>query len=131
MEESQWENYYKLPKIILDIMEWLCDTRFYNKTYLERKECFEEIKEKWKFCDFHIIDGTLEKPNIIKIGQIPHYKYDHEKAIIINFNNINNCYITRGWATGLYASKIISNNYDIPLYMKEDLENFIIKYKNI
>lgn len=131
MEESQWENYYKLPKIILDIMEWLCDTRFYNKTYLERKECFEEIKEKWKFCDFHIIDGTLENPNIIKIGQIPHYKYDYEKAIIINFNNINNCYITRGWAVGLYANRIISNEYAIPIYMRNDLQDFIIKYKNI
>ena len=33
MEEEQFKNYYVLPKIILEIMDWLCTTRFYNKTF--------------------------------------------------------------------------------------------------
>lgn len=37
MEECEFENYYKLPKIILDIMSWLCTTRFYENTFKKRK----------------------------------------------------------------------------------------------
>lgn len=45
MEEEQFKNYYVLPKIILEIMDWLCTTRFYNKTFLERKKFYEDVKE--------------------------------------------------------------------------------------
>lgn len=128
--EQQFENYFKLPKIILEIMEWLCDTRFYKKTFLERKELYENIDEKWKFCDFIIEKGTLIKPEIIKIGLIPHYKGDYEKSLVINFNNPSFCYLTRGWATGLYASKVIRNVYSIPKYMKNDLGKYVRRYKH-
>jgi len=110
MKDERFENYYKLPKIILEIMEWLCDTKFYLRTFKERKNFFEEIQEKWKFCDFNIIEGTLEKPLRIKIGEIPRYQYEHEKSLYIDFNNINNCYIFRGYATGVYASKVLYQN---------------------
>lgn len=125
---EQFENYYKLPKIILEIMNWLCETRFYNKTFKKRKEMYEDIKEKWKFCDFVIEIGTLERPQVIKIGLIPHYKGDYEKTLFINFKNKEDCFLIRGYATGLYASKVISNKYPIPKYMKEQLYKFIDKY---
>ena len=126
-EEEQFKKYYKLPKTVLEIMNWLCTTRFYNKTFKERKEYYEDVKEDWKFCDFRILHGTLENPKIIKIGEIPHYKGDYEKTIVINFKKKDCCYLIRGYATGLYASKVISNNYPIPEYMKKDLYNFIDK----
>lgn len=129
MQDERFEDYYKLPKIILEIMDWLCDTKFYQKTFKERKEYYNDIEEKWKFCDFKIIEGTLEKPLIIKIGEISSYKYDHEKTLCINFNSIDNCYIFRGYATGLYASQVIGNEYHIPKYMKSDLKTFIERYR--
>ncbi len=128
LDEERWDNYYKLPEIILEIMNWLCSTRFYKKTYTKRKEEYKEIKENWKFCDFVVINGTLEKPIVIKIGQLPRYKGDHEISIEINFRNIDYCYLIRGYATGLYASKVIQNRYPIPKYMKNELNNFIKKY---
>lgn len=70
MEEEQFKNYYVLPKIILEIMDWLCTTRFYNKTFLERKKFYEDVKENWKFCDFEVLHGTLKNPEIIKIEYI-------------------------------------------------------------
>lgn len=131
MEEEQFKNYYKLPKIILEIMNWLCTTRFYKKTYEERKKYYVEEAENikdWMFCDFVVDVGTLEEPLVIRIGEIPHYKGDYEKSIVINFKNKENCYLRRGYATGLYASKIIRNIYPIPKYMKEDLYNFINEF---
>ncbi len=128
MDEERFENYYKLPKITLEIMGWLCDTKFYQKCFLERMKYFDGIKEKWKFCDFKILEGTLEKPLIIKIGEIPSYKGDHEKSLCIDFNNINNCYIFRGYAVGFYASRVIGKEYPIPKYMKSELNKFIKRY---
>jgi hypothetical protein len=128
MEEDMFSIYTKLPKSILEIMDWICTTRFYKKTYLKRKGTwYEDVKEDWKFCDFKVIDGTLEKPKIIKIGEIPRYKGDHEKSIVINFNKRDCCYLIRGYATGLYASKVIQNNYPIPKYMEKELCSFIDK----
>ena len=132
---ERFKNYYKLPKIILEIMNWLCETRFYKKTYEKRKESYEDFvgdsykKEKWMFCDFTIDYGTLEKPLIIRIGEIPRYQGEHEKSLGIVFNNREECYIRRGYATGLYASKVIANEFEIPKYMKEELYKFIDKYK--
>lgn len=125
VEEERFEQYNKLPNSIKDIMNWLCDTRFYKKTYLERKKYFDDVKEKWKFCDFVVQQGTLENPIVIKIGEIPRYQGDHEKSICIDFKNIDNCYLIRGYATGLYASKVINNIYEIPKYMIKDLQEFL------
>lgn len=125
IEEDRFKNYYKLPKTILEIMNWFCTTRFYQNTFKERKEYYEDIEENWKFCDFKVLSGTLKNPEIIKIGDIPHYKGEHEKTIIINFKNKDCCYLRRGYATGLYANKVIANKYPIPNYMKKDLYNFI------
>lgn len=130
--EGQFENYNKLPKVVLDIMNWLCETKFYKKTFDERKEPYDtepEEDEKWKFCDFTVEEGTLEKPIIIRIGEIPHYEYDREKALVINFEDEEDCYLTRGYAVGLYASKVLRNKYPIPKYMKEKLLNFIKEYR--
>ena len=126
--EEQFEDYYKLPKIVLDIMNWLCETRFYKNTFEERKEGYEEVQEKWKFCDFCVKEGTLEKPIIIRIGEIPHYMYEHEKALVINFET-KECYLSRGYAVGNWASRVIRNKYPIPKYMKEKLTSFIKEYK--
>lgn len=131
MEEERFKNYYELPKIILEIMDWLCTTRFYNKTFEERKKDYEDVKENWKFCDFTVLSGTFKNPEIIKIGEIPRYKGDHEKSIVINFKNKDCCYLIRGYATGLYANKVIKNEYLIPNYMKKDLYNFINEYKKV
>lgn len=125
---EEYENlkiYYKLPSIILEIMNWLCTTRFYKNTYIKRKEGYEEVTDDWKFCDFEILVGTLEKPQVIKIGDIPRYKGDHEKSIVINFKDKDDCYLIRGYATELYASKVIQNKYEIPKYMNEQLHKFI------
>lgn len=130
MEENRFETYYKLPEIMLEIMEWLCTTRFYKNTFKERKETWhEDVQENWKFCDFVVLVGTLERPEIIKIGEIPDYQGDHEKTLVIDFNNKNNCYLIRGYATGLYASKVIKNEYPIPNYMKEQLYKYIERSK--
>lgn len=129
MEEEQFKNYYVLPKIILEIMDWLCTTRFYNKTFLERKKFYEDVKENWKFCDFEVLHGTLQNPEIIKIGEIPRYKGDHEKSLVINLKKKDCCYLTRGYATGLYACKVIANKYPIPKYMEKDLYNFISEFR--
>ena len=129
MEEYEFENYYKLPKIILDIMNWLCTTRFYENTFKKRKKGYEYIEENFKFCDFEVLNGTFENPEIIKIGEIAHYLGDHEKTIIINFKNKKHCYLTRGYATGLYACKVIANKYPIPKYMEKDLYNFISEFR--
>lgn len=126
-DEERWVNYYKLPKIILEMMEWLCETRFYKKTYEKNKNWYEDVNEKWKFCDFNIEVGTLENPKIIKIGQIPHYQYDTEKSLYINFKDKEDCHLVRGYATTPYAGKIISTDYKIPKYMKDDLYAFIDK----
>lgn len=125
MDEERFENYYKLPKIILEIMSWLCQTRFYNKTFKERKELYEDVKENWKFCDFVILNGTLEKPLVIKIGEIPNYQGEYEKTICIDLTNIENCYLIRGYAVGYYARKVLQNTYTIPKYMKGKLTEFI------
>lgn len=125
--EERFKNYYKLPIKALELMNWLCTTRFYKNTYLKRKEGYQNIKENWKFCDFSVIEGTLEDPKIIKIGEIPHYQYEHEKSLVINFKSIENCYLIRGFATGLYASKVISNIFPIPKYMKEGLKELLNK----
>jgi len=127
--EEIFKNYYELPKIILEIMNWLCTTKFYNKTYIERKEGYEDIKENWKFCDFTVLHGTLNNPEIIKIGEIPRYKGEHEKSIIINFKNKDCCYLIRGYATDYWARTVIKNEYPIPNYMKNDLYNFIDKFR--
>lgn len=130
MEEDRFETYYKLPKIMLEIMDWLCTTRFYKNTFKNRKETwFEDVKENWKFCDFVVLVGTLEQPETIKIGEIPRYQGDHEKSLVINFKNKENCYLVRGYATGLYTSKVIQNIYPIPNYMKEQLYNYIRRSK--
>ena len=126
---EEFKEYYKLPKIILDIMEWLCETKFYKKTFEERKFLYEEVKEKWKFCDFRVEKGTLEKPIIISIGEIPYYKYDKEKVLVINFENEDKCYLSRGYAVGDWASRILRNKYPISKYMKKDLTEFIKKYE--
>lgn len=126
--EERFNIYYELPQIILEIMNWLCHTRFYNKTFIARKEYFQDVEEDWKFCDFEVISGNIKNPRIIKIGEIPTYKGDYEKAIIIDFDNSNNCHIVRGYATGLYASKVIENKYSIPKYMQKDLYNYINNY---
>ena len=128
--EERFKDYYKLPKIILDIMDWLCETKFYKKTFEERKFLYKEVKEKWKFCDFKVEKGTLEKPIIISIGEIPTYKYDREKVLVINFENEDKCYLSRGFAVEDYASKILRKKYPIPKYMKKQLLEFIEKYKN-
>ena len=129
MEEERWENYYKLPKKVLDIMEWLCDTKFYKKTYEERAEYYkdinEDINEKWKFCDFRVIVGTCEEPKLIEIGELPTYKGDTKKALVINLVDKESCYLERGYAVGLNASRVLSNKYKIPKYMKDQLYNFI------
>ena len=122
---EEFKNYYELPKVVLEIMNWLCTTRFYENTFKERKEYHEDVKENWKFCDFNVLYGTLKHPKVIKIGEIPKYKGDHEKSIVIDFNHKDLCYLIRGYATGLYASKVISNRYPIPNYMKKDLYYFI------
>lgn len=127
--EEEFKIYYELPKSVLKIMNWLCNTRFYNKTFLERKEYFEYVKEDWKFCDFEVLHGTLKNPKIIKIGEIPKYKGEHEKAIIINFDKPEECYLVRGYAVGLWANNIIENKYDIPNYMKKDLYNYINEFR--
>ncbi len=133
-EDEKFEVYYKLPKIILEIMNWLCETRFYKKTYEKRKEGYEEFVEdetkieKWMFCDFTIDLGTLENPEIIRIGEIPRYQGEHEKSIVIDFKHKEGCYLRRGYATGLYASRVILNTYEIPNYMKEELYKFIDRY---
>ena len=127
--EERFKDYYNLPKIILDIMNWLCETRFYKKTFEERKFLYKEVKEKWKFCDFKVEKGTLEKPIIISIGEIPCYKYDKEKVLVINFENEDKCYLSRGYAVGDWASRILRNKYPIPKYMKKDLTEFIKKYE--
>lgn len=127
--EERFKEYYKLPKIILDIMDWLCETKFYKKTFAERKFLHEEVKEKWKFCDFKVEKGTLEKPIIISIGQIPCYKYDREKVLVINFENNDKCYLSRGYAVEDWASKILRNKYPIPKYMKKELSKFIKEYE--
>lgn len=126
---KEFENYYKLPELILEIMNWLCETKFYNKTFKERKQGYEEINEKWKFCDFVVEEGTLSQPIVIKIGLIPHYQGDYEKTILIDFKHKDNCYLIRGYATGPYASKVIKNMYPIPKYMKEQLYKYIDIYK--
>ena len=95
------------------------------------KEIFvKEVKEKWKFCDFRVEKGTLENPIIISIGEIPCYKYDKEKVLVINFENEDRCYLSRGYAVENYASKILRKRYPIPKYMKKQLLEFIEKYKN-
>ena len=127
--EERFKDYYNLPKIILDIMNWLCETRFYKNTFEERKFLYEEVKEKWKFCDFRVEKGTLENPKIISIGEIPCYKYDKEKVIVINFEDEDKCYLSRGYAVGDWASRILRNKYPIPKYMKKDLTKFIKKQK--
>ena len=128
--EERFKDYYNLPKIILDIMNWLCETRFYKNTFEERKFLYEEVQEKWKFCDFRVEKGTLENPIIISIGEIPRYKYDKEKVLVINFENEDICYLSRGYAVGDYASRILRKRYPIPKYMKKQLSEFIEKYKN-
>lgn len=133
--KERFENYYKLPNIILELMNWLCTTKFYKKTYEKRYDAaYVEDKKyirDWMFCDFVVDQGTLEKPLVIRIGEIPNYKGDYEKTICINFSIKEACYIRRGYATGLYASKIIVNKYDIPKYMKEDLYKFIDQYNSL
>lgn len=126
--KGQFENYYKLPVKYLEIMNWLCSTRFYRKTFLERKKLYPKVKENYKFVDFEIEKGTLEKPEIIKIGLIPKYQYDHEKTVVINVENIENIeksYIRRGYAVGAYASKVISNQFPLPRYMKKRLKELL------
>ena len=125
--DDRFEIYYKLPKAILELMNWLCETRFYKGTYKKRKAGYEEIKEKWKFCDFEIVVGTTEKPMAMKIGLIPHYQYDNEKSIFIDFRHFDNCTLIRGYAVEPYAAKVISNTYPIPEYMKENLKKYIDK----
>lgn len=127
--KERFKDYYKLPNIILEIMNWLCETKFYKKTYQERKEYYEEENLlNWMFCDFVVDLGTLEKPLVIRIGEIPNYKGDHEKSICIDFRHKEECYLRRGYATGLYANRVIANIYEIPKYMKEDLYKFIEQY---
>lgn len=131
MEEDQFENHCRLPTTIRIIMNWLCTTRFYKKTYEERKKYYEEEPEKikdWMFCDFVVDAGTLEEPLAIRIGEIPRYQGDHEKTIYIDFRHKENCFLRRGYATGLYASRVIANKYEIPNYMKEELEFLIDLY---
>lgn len=131
MNEERWEVYKKLNPIFLEIMEWLCGTKFYKNTYEERKKYNEDIKEKWKFVDFKIMSGDLENVQAILIGEIPHYKSDHEKSIYIDTKHIDNCCLYRGYATGLYANRVIKNEFKIPKYMQQDLKKFIERYNEV
>ena len=128
MEDERFVKYKKMPSLILDMMTYLCETRFFKKEYEHRREFYEDINEKWKFVDFVIIEGTLEKPIRIKIGTLPYYKGDHEKSLFIDFNNKDNCYVTRGYAVGLYANKVIENRKPLPKYMQERIYKFIEGY---
>ena len=40
-DTTKFKNYYELPKVVLEIMNWLCTTRFYENTFLSGYRCRE------------------------------------------------------------------------------------------
>jgi hypothetical protein len=128
-DKERFGDFLKLPKEILEFMNKLAETRFYKKTLENNKIYADENKtyENWCFMDFEITEGSYNDIKVIKIGELAHYQYDHEKAIVLDFVE-NKAYLTRGYAVDSWASKMLSNQHPIPKYMKEMVNDILNKY---
>ena len=138
---AQWlkSEVHQFPKFIKDFMEYLLTTPFFkNKvSKISFKNPFNEYDcacVHWQTftgdrreCLSDTIYNMLNDG--VAFGEVSYYQGDRETVVYINFKN-KFAEIRRGYATGLYASKVIRNKYPIPKYMQPRIEQLFKDYED-
>ena len=136
---SEWlkSTEHQFPKFIKDFMEYFITTKFMKNTMdkygLHNSfGVYDCASMGWR-----TYSGDKREPlsdtihNILydcfDIGMTPHYQGDHEKVVHINFKE-KTAIIKRGYAVGLYGSKVIENKYPIPKYMQPQIDKLFADY---
>jgi hypothetical protein len=128
---------HQFPKFIKDFMEYLLTSSFLKKIVEQRGDKnpfgnYDCVTMGWltyagnkRECLSDTIHNILF--DSVGIGDNAHYQGDHEKIVYINFRK-KFAEIRRGYAAGLWASKIIENTFSIPKYMRPIVDRLFEEY---
>ena len=123
------ENYtmfqHQYPEFLKEFLSNFVKTKFFKKYYDEYRESYPDLP------DYCLANWSIKSLNCyadrdcitkifscwVEFGEIPHYAGDKLCAIKINFKE-KKAEVVRGYAVGLYASRILKESRPIPKYMQ-------------
>lgn len=128
---------HQFPQFLKDFLSEFVKTKFFKKYYEDYKEFCPNYADyclaNWQTSgnrhqsNFNDITNIFE--DWVNFGEIPRYQGDEFCAIHIDFQ-AKKAEVIRGYAVGLYASRVLKNYRPVPKYMQPLVDKLFLDYEN-